>query len=461
MSDSNYIETSNITVIGLGKLGAPLAATLAAKGFSVTGIDVNARFVDAINAGQAPVKEPRLQEMINAGRGRLGATQDVAGAIAASDVSFIIVPTPSKADGSFSTDFAVEAARGVAEGLKRHQGFHLVVVVSTVLPGDTERDLIPILESGSGKKCGLDFGVCYNPEFVALGNVINDILRPDFILIGESDTRAGDILEGLYSKLCDYVPPAARMNFINAELTKISINTYITTRLSYANMLAEICSKLPGADVDEVTGALGMDTRIGKKYLRGAVSYGGPCFPRDNRAFAKIAHDIGIDPIIAEATDAMNAQHIRFITETVTANLSNHKHRVAMLGVSYKPTTPVIEASASIPVIIALLEYGCEVMLHDPQALEAARCLFGDKVDYAKSITGAVKDADAVIIMTAWDSFSTLSVDDLKSEETLVIDCWRILDQDLFRKASRYMVLGVGPQNGQVPSSPGIANQAS
>jgi len=437
---------SNITVVGLGKLGSPLAATLAAKGFIVTGVDVNPGFIDAINTGKAPVEEPRLQDMIDSGKERLRAVTNLAQAIASSDISFIVVPTPSKVDGSFSTEYACDAARDIAVGLKNHPGFHLVVLTSTVLPGDTERDLIPVLEAGSGKVCGRDFGVCYNPEFIALGNVIEDMLNPDFILIGESDSRSGDILESVYRSYCENDPPFARMNFANAELTKISVNSYITTRLSYANMLAEIASRLPGGDVDVVTGALGLDSRIGKKYLRGAVSYGGPCFPRDNRALAKLARNLGIDPVIAEATDRMNAQHINFINEMVSDNLGDGDGLVAVLGLSYKPNTPVIEASATIPLIESMLEKGFSVILHDPQALNAGRALFGNRIKYADDLSVAVGEADAVINMTPWSSFSALKPEHLKSSQTLVLDCWRTLDANALRGGCRYIAVGTGGQ---------------
>jgi UDPglucose 6-dehydrogenase len=433
-----------VTVVGLGKLGSPLAATLAAKGFDVTGVDVIPNFIDAINNAKAPVEESRLQEMIDVGKERLRAVTNLTQAVASSDISFIVVPTPSKADGSFSTDYACEAAQDIAEGLKNHTGFHLVVLTSTVLPGDTERDLIPVLEAGSGKVCGRDFGVCYNPEFIALGNVIDDMLNPDFILIGESDRRSGDILEATYRSYCENDPPFARMNFANAELTKISVNSYITTRLSYANMLAEIASRLPGGDVDVVTGALGLDSRIGKKYLRGAVSYGGPCFPRDNRALAKLALNLGIDPVIAEATDRMNAQHINFINDMVSDNLGDGDVLVAILGLSYKPNTPVIEASATIPLIESILEKGFSVILHDPQALDSGRALFGNRIRYADDLSSAVGEADAVVNMTPWSSFSALRPEHLKSNQTLVLDCWRTLDAGSLRGGCRYITVGKG-----------------
>ena len=207
----------------------------------------------------------------------------------------------------------------------------MVVITSTVMPGSTGGEIKAALEAASGRKVGPDLGLCYNPEFIALGSVVRDMLYPDSILIGESDTKAGDVLQTIYLQMCEKKPPVQRMNFVNAELTKISVNTYVTTKISYANMLADICDRLPGADVDVVTKALGADTRIGSKYLKGAMGYGGPCFPRDNVAFAALARKIGARADVAEATDRINNHQIDRLTGLV-AKFAKAGTRIALLG---------------------------------------------------------------------------------------------------------------------------------
>ncbi len=274
-----------VSVIGLGKLGSPLAAVLASKGHEVIGVDLNPEFVRLLNEGRAPVQEPRLQELIDASQGRLRATVDVEEATLQSEISFVIVPTPSDAKGAFTNKYVIEAVTAIGKALRKMDSYHVVNITSTVMPGSMGGEIRRALESASGRIVGKDLGLCYNPEFIALGSVIRDMLLPDAILIGESDTRAGDLLESIYRTSCENNPPVQRMNFVNAELTKISVNTFVTTKISYANMLADICDRLPGADVDVVTNAVGMDSRIGRKYLKGALGYGGPCFPRDNVAF--------------------------------------------------------------------------------------------------------------------------------------------------------------------------------
>src|SRR5882757_6573889 len=368
-----------VSVVGLGKLGAPLAAVLASRGFTVTGLDVSKTLVDALNAGKMPIVEPQLNELIAANRQRLSATMDAGEAVDKSDASFVIVPTPSDSTGFFSNRFVLQAMQSLGKALRNKTGYHMVVITSTVMPGTTGSEIRAALEAASGRKVGPDLGLCYNPEFIALGSVVRDMLFPDSILIGESDAKAGDMLQTIYLQMCENKPPVQRMNFINAELTKISVNTYVTTKISYANMLADICDRLPGADVDAVTKALGADTRIGPKYLKGAMGYGGPCFPRDNVAFAALARKIGARADVAEATDRINNYQVDRLANLV-AKFAKSGTRIALLGLSYKPLTPVVEESHSVNLAARLADAGYVVSVHDPLAQAAAVAMLGDKV---------------------------------------------------------------------------------
>ena len=205
----------------------------------------------------------------------------------------------------------------VGRVLAKKPDYHLVVVNSDYHAGSVGGPIRQRLEHASGQKVGLELGLCYNPEFIALGDVINGLLHPDFILIGESDKKAGDILEGLYRNVVG-TSSIARMNFVNAELTKISVNTYVTMKISFANMLGEICDRLEGADVAVVADAIGRNTRIGKKYLTPAVGYGGPCFPRDTIAFGRVAHRAGGTADLALSTDTINRRQVSRLTEIVS-----------------------------------------------------------------------------------------------------------------------------------------------
>src|ERR1700683_3391894 len=238
----------SISVIGLGKLGSPMSACVAARGFHVTSVDVDAQKVESINQGFAPVLEPGLAELLKESEGRLSATTDIDAAIRRSDATFIIVNTPSEAGGGFSLRYVLPTMEAIGKTLRTKKGFHLVVLTSTVMPGSTGGDVKDTLERASGKTCGIHFGLCYSPEFIALGSVIHDFYFPDFLLIGESDKHSGEILTEIYKQTCKNTPFVARMNFINAEITKLAVNTYITTKISYANMIARLCERLPEAD---------------------------------------------------------------------------------------------------------------------------------------------------------------------------------------------------------------------
>lgn len=433
-----------LNVIGLGKLGSPMAAVFATKGFEVVGLDYNAAFVEAINAGRAPVVEPQLQEHIDRGRSNLRATTDYVEAVHATDVSFIIVPTPSGPDRMFVNKFVVDAVEKIGAALKTKDGYHVVVVTSTVMPGSTETVIKDALEASSGRKVGVDVGLCYNPEFIALGSVVRDMLNPDMLLIGESDPRAGDMLESIYRSSTDSNPEYQRMNLVNAELCKISVNTYVTTKISYANMIADMCDHLPGADADVVTRAVGADSRVGKKYLKPAIGYGGPCFPRDNKAFSAFGRKLGVNTALAEATDAINEHQFQRMIGAVEAS-AEPGASVTILGMSYKPHTAVIEESQGVYLAKYLIEKGYSVSISDPMATEAALAVLGSTVNATPQAQDAVSHADVVVITTPWTQFKDVdwSKDATSGKPRVVIDPWGITP-DTVGAGARVVRLGSG-----------------
>ncbi len=418
-----------ISVIGLGKLGAPRAAVFACKGFETIGLDINPRFVEAINDGRAPVEEPRLQEMIDGGRSRLRATKSFEEAVLNSDVSFIIVPTPSGADRFFSNKFVVDAVEQIGAALRFKTQYHVVVVTSTVMPGATNGEIRAALELAAGREVGSDLGLCYNPEFIALGSVVRDMLCPDIILIGELDKKAGDVVEAICRGSTDTTPEFHRMNLVNAELTKISINTYVTTKISYANMVADMCDHLPGADAEVVTRAVGGDSRIGRKYLKGAIGYGGPCFPRDNKAFAALGRKLGVATELAEATDKINEHQLARLMGAVEA-LAQRGSTITLLGMSYKPDTAVIEESQGVMLAWILAKQGYKVIISDPLATQAAAAVIGTGAEAMSDAAAAVRQADLVVVMTPWPEFKTIPSEAFRRAPGVVtvIDPWRLLD---------------------------------
>src|SRR5208282_954738 len=239
------MQIKTVSVCGLGKLGVCMAATFAASGFEVVGVDIDPEKVRKINAGLPPVEEPLLAETIQAGGSRLHATTDAREAIS-TDATFFIPPSPSLPDGSFSNEFLLKAMQPVAKAIKKAgKKRHLFICSATTTPGAMDAVLIPMLKRELGGVCGRDFSVCYNPEFIALGNVINGLLEPDLVLIGESDPAAGNALERLYKNYNRNSPRIARMSIISAELAKISLNSYITMKVSFTNQLQMIAGRHP------------------------------------------------------------------------------------------------------------------------------------------------------------------------------------------------------------------------
>ena len=422
-------EIRAVSVIGLGKLGAPMVACVASKGYWAIGVDTNPRNVRLIDEAKATHFEPGLDEMLRDNAARVSATEDFGQAVAESDITFIVVPTPSEPGGSFSTEYVVAAGEEIGEALKRKQGYHLVVLTSTVLPGATEADLKPVLEARSGKKCGADFGLCYSPEFIALGSVIRDMLNPDFLLVGEWDRRSGDVLSEFYGTLCDSDPPMARMNIVNAELAKISVNSYVTMKISFANNLAEICEGLPGADANVVTSAIGLDSRIGRKYIKAALGYGGPCFPRDNRAFGCAARHASAAASLAEATDAVNERQLVRLADIVSSRIPEGGV-VGVLGLSYKPDTDVVEESQGLALAQSLAESGHPTVVYDPAAMDNARRVTGGAVTFAASMEECVRQANVIVIATPWPQFRDISPEAFRRDgpRAILVDCWRMLD---------------------------------
>ena len=412
-----------VSVFGLGKLGLPLATCLATK-FEVIAVDVDRDKTASIDSGFSPIKEPKLQDLLDnmVFRNRIQATNDGEYAVLQSDVTFIVVPTPSNPDGSFSSKHVEEACATIGSALKNKATFHVVVVVSTVIPFTCERVLKTLLEITSEKKCGVDFGLCYNPFLIALGSVIDNILNPDFVMIGESDTKSGEIVESIHKSICKSDTKIMRTSLINAEIAKIALNSYITMKISFANTLGQICEKIPTADVDVVSEILGSDSRIGHKYLKAGLGYGGPCFPRDNRAFKYFASSLACQSLLPEATDAVNDSQVDRVWFKVR-KLVPFNATVAVLGLAYKPNTDNIEESQGVKIVQSLARFN-RVKVYDPKAMSNARKVLGALVQYTKSAKDCVKDADLVIIATPWKQFENLNC------SCPVIDCWRIVKHE-------------------------------
>jgi len=439
--------TNNLAVFGLGKLGCSTLACLASKSFDVIGCDINSDFVDKINEGISPIFEPGVDELIRDNESRIIATEDPTFAILNSDVSIVIVPTPSTDNGSFTIEYVNDVVRTIGKVLKKKNKYHLVVITSTVLPGDMDT-IISLLEETSGKKCIVDFGVCYNPDFIAIGSVVNDLLNPDMILIGETDSKSGEILESIHRRLVDNSPIIHRMSMYNAELAKIALNAYCTMKITFANTLAEICENMPKGDVNAITNAIGDDSRVGRKIFKGGISYGGPCFPRDNRAFAYVAEKFGVDKVYAGKTDQLNNYYRQVKIPNIIEKIliGNNTKKLAILGLTYKKDTNLVEESASIYIIKTLLDRGIHIMVYDPAGMSNAQLELNDyqNITYANSAIECIAGKSVCFLATPWDEFSKLTNKDFLNnmKNPVVIDSWNVYNFS-GEKQIEYIKVGV------------------
>ncbi|MDQ3087669.1 MAG: nucleotide sugar dehydrogenase [Acidobacteriota bacterium] len=416
-----------VSVVGLGKLGLGLALCLADGGIETLGVDVNETVIKQLNAGRTPIVEPNYQELLTKG-GKFRATLSHAEAIEQTDVTFILVATPSIGDGRFSNRYVKSALKSLAEAFgKSAKKNHLFVISSTVVPGSTDKTFIPLIEQISGRKYKKDFDVCFDPDFVALGTVIKDFKNPDLVIIGESSSEAGARVEAIHQKMCENQPKIARMSIISAEVAKVSLNAYITMKISFANTIANLCERIEGTDVDAITNAIGQDKRISPYYFCGGLAFGGTCFPRDTKAFMTISRQYDLDPILLSAVEDVNVEQNKHLAKLVENHLGAEK-KVSILGLAFKDKTPVTEASPAINLIQELVIDDVFVTVFDPLAMEATQVLFGDEISYANSI-GECLESSTVCVVTLMSKEYKNAIENYQPEKPLtIIDCWRQID---------------------------------
>ena len=437
----------NISSIGLGKLGLCSAACFASKGHRVIGVDSSESHVDALRRGWCAIDEPGLLELLDGCRERMEFTMDYRYAIEHSDATLILVPTPSNPDGRLSNAYIESVLEQIAPALKAKQTFHVVDIISTVMPGTCERVFRPMLEARTGKVCGRDFGLVYNPEFVALGSVLRDFLHPDLLLIGASDDRSARMIEQLYASTVESDPHRGVMSLTNAEITKLSLNCFVTMKISFANELSAVCERIPDADVDIVTSAIGADVRVGRQYLRGGLGFGGPCFPRDNLAFQRCAEDAGTHVHLSPQVVQVNGEVVNRLFAMI-GEYAPSGSTVALLGLSYKPGTHIVEESQAVMLAERLLDSGYSVRMHDPKATRSAAEVLRGRGVYCRDPYDAASGATVVVMLTNWPEYDRLDVETLEERAApspLLIDCWR---QHRDRPWGRfaYRAFGIGTQ---------------
>jgi len=419
-----------VSVIGLGKLGLPLALCFSSHNIEVVGYDIRSSWIKELQRNKAPINEPLVQDLLSKYNRRIQFTDKAELLVKQSDISFIVVPTPSNNDGSFSSVYIEEVIKILAPFIKTKKRKHILVVTSTISPETTEHVLAPLIEKLTEKKVGNSIGLCYSPELIALGSVVQNIIHPDFLFIGESDIQSGQIVEEIRRGICDNNPKVIRTNWTNTEIAKLALNAYITTKISFANMIARISEKVPGADSDIILNAIGQDSRVGTKYLKGGLGFGGPCFPRDNISLYSTIKRIGLNINLPLNTDQFNKQQIEHVY-SIIRRYCKAKDSIGILGLSYKPETDVVEESQGILLADKFKNNNMKVTVFDPQANDNARMIL-TTVLFADSAEDCIEKSRIIIISTQWRQFEGINWNKWKGKT--VIDCWRFIDLNKYNQ---------------------------
>lgn len=356
------MKTNKISLIGLGKLGLPLLVTFANNDQKIIGIDIDSEKINLLKNKQIPFYEPNLDEYLLSGYKNIDLKTTFDDVVNETDVFIILVNTPSTENGDFSNDYIYDAMTELCKKVKENnKKDFLIILSSTVMPG-THIDLIDKIEKVTDKKLNQDFGFVYIPDLVALGNVIKDFENPDLLIMGESDSKYGDIAEIIYSKIIKNNAPIVRMSLMESEITKVSLNAYITMKISFANFIGNISDKL-GCNPNNITKALGYDRRISPYYIKSGLPFGGTCFPRDTWAFIKMSDNLGLDATHIRATQKINEDQFNILYSKV----SEHKNKkIGVYGLSFKPDTSVITESAGYFIYEKLKDEGYTISTFDP-----------------------------------------------------------------------------------------------
>ncbi len=402
----------HIGIIGTGYVGLVTGACFSEFGVFVTCVDRDERKISQLKKGIVPFYEPGLEELVkrNLREGRLHFSTKIKDAVESSLAVFIAVGTPPRGDGSADLKYIEEVSKEIA----RYMDSYKVIVTKSTVPVGTGKKIKDWISENLKKD--IQFDIASNPEFLREGSAIEDFMRPDRVVIGAESPQAVAILKDLYRPLYLIETPFVITNIETAELIKYASNSFLATKISFINEMALLCDKI-GADVHVVAKAMGLDRRIGPKFLHPGPGYGGSCFPKDTRALISIGESLGVELKIVSAAVQVNERQKRIMVERIRSVMGSLKGRkVAILGLSFKPNTNDIREAPSIYIIGELLKEGAKLYACDPVATEDMKAVY-PKVKYTKDVYKAVKDAEAVVLVTEWNQFRNM---DLKRVKTLM-----------------------------------------
>jgi UDPglucose 6-dehydrogenase len=398
-----------LAVVGTGYVGLVAGACFAESGNDVVCVDKDQAKIDTLNAGQMPIYEPGLEELVRRNRqeGRLTFTTALDQAVRDAQIAFIAVGTPQGEDGSADLQHVLAVARDIARAMN---GYKVIVDKSTVPVGTSEK-VAAVIRAETQHP----FSVVSNPEFLKQGAAIDDFMKPDRVVIGTSDKQSTDLMLELYSPFTRTGAPIMVMDPASAELAKYAANAMLATRISFMNEIANVC-ELVGADVDHVRKAIGSDRRIGNSFLFPGVGYGGSCFPKDVQAMMHFANERNYDFKILNAVETVNRDQKKRLFAKLQQHFGSTRGKtIAVWGLAFKPKTDDMREAPSIPLVKALLGEGANVQAYDPEAAKVARGIFGEKIEFFPTNYEALKGADALAIVTEWNEFRRPDFDRMKS----------------------------------------------
>lgn len=424
----------NVVMVGSGYVGLVSGSCFAEFGANVTCVDLDQGKIDRLNKGEVPIYEPGLDDLIASNRnaGRLSFTTDLPSAVKEADLVFIAVGTPSRrGDGHADLGYVYAAAKDIALNL---EGYTVIVDKSTV-PVGTARQVERIIRENNPDA---DFDVASNPEFLREGAAIGDFMRPDRVVLGVENERAETLLRNLYRPLNLIEAPILVTGLESAELIKYASNAFLATKISFINEMSQLCEEV-GADVHDIARGMGLDGRIGKKFLHAGPGYGGSCFPKDTLALVRIAQEYGVPSRIVESVIEVNASQKAMMVKKIRKALGGAESgkAIAVLGLTFKPETDDMRDSPALSILPPLVDKGAKVAAHDPQGIDEAKGLLPAGIDYCDDIYQTIEGADAVVLITEWNAYRGLDLERVKSlmQGNVFVDLRNVYEPDLMEKA--------------------------
>jgi UDPglucose 6-dehydrogenase len=430
----------NISVVGTGYVGLVVGACLAETGNNVCCADVNAKKIDGLRKNILPIYEPGLEPLVerNQKEGRLSFTTTLQDAIASAEVLFIAVGTPPGEDGSADLQYVLQVASLAGRFMTREM---VIVTKSTVPIGSSAKVAAEV-----GREARFPFHLCSNPEFLKEGTAVEDFMRPDRVVLGVESAHARRVMTEIYAPFVRTGKPILLMDISSAEMTKYAANGMLATRISFMNEIANLCDKL-GANVDLVRKGIGSDSRIGQSFLFPGPGYGGSCFPKDVKALVRMGAGCGVPLDVLAAVESANERQKRVLVQKVRSALGNELEgrRIALWGLAFKAGTDDMREAPALTLIEALLDEGVSICAHDPAALDHARALLGNRIDYAETNYEALVGADALVVVTDWNEYRHPDFERVKRalKQPVIVDGRNLYDVEKMRELGvRYHSIG-------------------